>query len=238
MSSSHSSGAPELFEVICGSPRARTFKSTGIEFECRPHLPSGSKSRVLPWMWFWRLRFSASRVLYGLAVLELIASVIIFIELVLWAGVTGAIVFIIVFNLFVTAPMVYAGRMANWNFRLREGVCWCLGKSAQARAQWAYAPSQEDAKQVFFEWKVSRGFKLVVLNDGTRETWNTTGDDLSPQLNNALCLAGFNGSHLDSNTTARLTLNKSEEEPPQNVQAFHSHPLLPLHHLHDEKLEL
>ena len=162
-----STGAPELFEVLCGTPRCRAFRTTGMAHECRPHLPSANTKRVLPWMWFWRVRISSPRLFTLLAVAELITSCVIFVELLLYASVAAAVGFLVAFSVVFTAPMLYVAPIAEFSLRLREGLSYVMGKAAQAQAQWVNARNLEYAKHVFYEHSVTARFKLVVLNDGT-----------------------------------------------------------------------
>jgi len=127
------------------------------------------------------------------------------------AIITGAALFVaqhkaagILVPLFLTfffvIPCFYIAFIMDWNFKLREGIDWCLGKSVQAKHEWKKTTNPETGKHVFFVHKVGKNFKMVVLNDGSQEIWNTTGDELGAELSGALGMNGFTGDVFNGET--------------------------------------
>lgn len=204
---------PDMFEVIYGSPRVRSLRQTCASYETRPHLPLGPVQGTLHWYFTpFKLHLRVQRALRAVAVLFSAGAVLGFAALVPRTGV-GATALLLLVHLFVVSPILYLAHLVLFNYRLREGVCWCLGKAAQAKQQWQELPiaskpgstsstsvTRTMAKQVFFIWNVTKRFQLVVLNDGTQEVWNTTGDELHDGLAQSLGLAGFVGAGRDSIT--------------------------------------
>ena len=196
---------PDMFEVVYGSPRVRTLRQTWAPYETRPHLPLGPVQGTLNWYFLpFKLHLRVQRLLRCLAVFISGSSILGFAALVPRTGL-GATALLLLVHAFVVAPILYIAHLVLFNYRLREGVCWCLGKAAQAKQQWqelpiTAKPSRTMAKHVFFMWNVTKRFQLVVLNDGTQEVWNTTGDELNDGLAQSLGLAGFVGAGRDSIT--------------------------------------
>ena len=161
----------------------------GISFEPIPHLPLPPVQGELPWFWFpWRLRLLSPLTVRVVAGLCAFASVVLFTSLYA-VNAAGAWAALVLLNLLFTLPLCYVTHVMLWNFRLREGICYTLGKAAQAREAFKSDPRQP--KHVYFAWKVAHGFRLVVLNDGTSELWNTGGTELARDVNEALGQAGF-----------------------------------------------
>ncbi len=90
--------------------------------------------------------------------------------------------------------MLYLAYIMNFNFKLREGICWCKGKARQAKEEWKKTTDPSRAKEVFFKYPCGGGLVLKVLNDGSQEVWNENGSELSSELANALGLGNFDGN--------------------------------------------
>lgn len=205
--------APHMFEVVHGTPKCRNLNQTGSSYRSRPHLPLSPRQGSIPWSWApFQTKVKAPRLLYFSSGVAFTGSWLAY-AAVLQYSLVGAIAILAFINVLLTAPMLYLAYVINFNFKLREGICWCLGKAAQAKSQWAHAKFKEYAKHVFFEWRVTHHVKLVVLNDGTQEIWNTTGDELGEDLSKALGLEGFTGHAFNSTTTFN-------SENSNNVQAW------------------
>jgi len=178
--------------IALGAPKCRYAHQTGSDFEAVPHLPHEPIQGTLPWRWFpWKFRIRAPRLLRWIGVI--LQAVALLVTIMLGArgdGAVAGIVFGILTVLFVV-PCFYLAYIMDWNFKLREAICYCLGKSVQAKEQWKKSTNPETAKHVFFEHKVSRNFLLRVLNDGSQEIWNTTGDELAAELGAALGIHGL-----------------------------------------------
>ncbi len=186
----------DLMEIVIGPPKCRNFHQTGGKFEARPHLPFAPVAAdFLPWRWFpWKIRVRMPLLLNTAAGMTSSASFAVLITQIYfrpalaWCG-------LIFINLFFTIPMLYLAYITTFNFKLREGICWCKGKARQAKEEWKKTTDPSRAKEVFFEWKCGGGLVLKVLNDGSQECWNVNGDELAGELSNALGLGGVMGDN-------------------------------------------
>ncbi len=186
----------DLMEIVIGPPKCRNFHQTGGKFEARPHLPFAPVAAdFLPWRWFpWKIRVRAPLLLNCLAGVSAGVTVTVFPALYL-ANKAIAWCFLVFINLLFTVPMLYLSYIMRFNFKLREGICWCKGKAHQAKEEWKKTTDPSRAKEVFFEWKCGGGLVLKVLNDGSQECWNVNGDELAGELSNALGLGGVMGDN-------------------------------------------
>lgn len=113
-------------------------------------------------MWLWRPRIRRPVLFVGLAIIELLASCAVFVDIDMFGSRTGAILVMVLLNLLIAFPMLYAAQICGFNLRLREGVCWCLCEAAQGKDSWKMRKNAEQAKRPFFQWEVNRNFTLVV----------------------------------------------------------------------------
>ncbi len=82
----------------------------------------------------------------------------------------------------------------EWNFKLREAICWAQGKSEQAKEAWKESTNPALAKLVFFKYEISKKVCINVLRDGSQELWNKSGGEFAAGLNEALGQVGFSGT--------------------------------------------
>lgn len=191
----------ELMNIQYGAPKCRNSNQVGSPYESRPHLPHVPMSGTLPWKWFpFKFRIRMPRVLRwvgGIVQVAVVAGG----SLLLAARQTALGILVPLFmTIMFTIPCFYLAYIMDWNFKLREAICWCLGKSVQAKAEWKKTTNPETGKHIFFEYPVSKNFKLVVLNDGSQEIWNTTGDELGAELSESLGMNGFTGDAFNGDT--------------------------------------
>ena len=178
-----------LHEVVYGKPQCRKWHQVGTSFEPIPHIPLPPVQSELPWFWFpYRFRLRSSLTIQAVACACVFASVLLFVSL-YRVNLGAAIASLILLNVLFSIPLFYVSHVMNWNFRLREGICYVLGKAAQAREAFKTHPRQP--KHRYFAWPISHGIQLTVLNDGTTELWNTSGGELGQSVNVALGQAGF-----------------------------------------------
>lgn len=200
--------------VLRGSPKCRYASQTGSDFESAPHLPHQPIQGTLPWKWLpWKFRIRAPRLLRWIGVF--LQAVAILVAAVLGGRGDRAVAGIVfcILTVFFVVPCFYLAYIMDWNFKLREGICWCLGKSVQATEQWKKTQNPETAKHVFFDFKVGSHFHLKVLNDGSQEIWNTTGDELAAELSAALGMSGFKNDPISADNRDSIYASAAAARP-------------------------
>eukprot|EP00171_Calliarthron_tuberculosum_P009447 IDg9447t1 len=106
--------------------------------------------------------------------------------------------------------------------QLREGICWCLGKSFQAKQYWERTTNPALAKHVFFTRKVGKNMRIDVLNDGEQELWHLNGVELGEELSTALNSAGFVGTIMNTNMVEISNTDNGTSKMPSASQSQES----------------
>ena len=157
-------------KTTLGTPPVSKYAGLGETFNPEPFLPPPVAEGPLKWRWFpFRAKFSISALIAFLGTVCFGVAIILFSPVV--GGVGGGIGGFIF--LLLSIACFYLVYIVHWNFRLREAMCYVLGKKQQALEVWEEATDKAYAKDVFHIEKLG-GVELRVLRDGSTEARQPT----------------------------------------------------------------
>lgn len=191
-------------------PKCRGKETVGKAYTCLPHLPPDNMKRTLEWSWFpWDIKVGVIKFIQILAVILLFTS---YVCTAVFRN-TGAAVFAVLLTL-ILPVLGYFAFIVDWNFRLREAMCFAAGKQIQAKETW-FMHLQENgekdrAKELYFTESFN-SINVNVLKDGTVEFRNK-GPEFSQDFS-----AQFMGVTLDEKVSAYSRQGGSMEPPAINI---------------------